>query len=313
MLWSRVDDNTRLMVIWTEVKPPGYSPIDPAGSGQAEMDLVKTYGVWNSGTSRYEWTDLGSGQNDPNFSDPGTYQIFYFAKDNITGNVSALMESKVYKAKDSNSPPDSFFLLSPEDGASELTTLILDWEDTTDPDGDSLTYKVLLSKDNASFSSPIKKDGLEYSTCLISSDDGIEDLSDYYWKVQAIDEYGAIRESGVSVFSTNNTNPVRCWVEGHVSDASTSSGLPIVDAEVNIGGTPMNTALKGYYLGMVSPGTYTITASAPGYQPITNHGVVFPEGDLITKNFALDPFPVKGDINGDGVLTQADLDLAFRY
>jgi hypothetical protein len=291
-LWACVDNNARLMVIWTEVKPPGYNPIDPGGSGQAEMDLVKKYGVWNSGTSRYEWTDLGSGPNDPDFSYPGTYQIFYFAKDNDPPgyNVSPLMESRVYKAIDSippNEPPYAFDLVSPEDGAEVLTTFILDWQDTTDPEGDNMTYTILLSEDGDSFSDPIKIEDLKYSTCLMGPEDGIEDLTDYFWKVWAIDEYGAVQESGVSQFSTNNTNPTAAWIEGHVYNSVT--GAPIANAVVTVSSLEFNTELNGYYIGTTNPGTYTITASAEGYVEKSYPGIVFPDGGIVTRDFGLEP------------------------
>jgi hypothetical protein len=286
-LWARVDDNARLRVIWNEVKPPGYNPVDPGGSGQAEMDLVKTYGIWNSETGRYEWTDLGSGPGDPDFSDPGTYQVFYFAKDDDTGNVSPLMETRVYKAIDPNSPPYAFDLVSPADGAEVLTTFILDWEDTTDPEGDSFTYTVLVSEDDNSFSDPIKKEGLKYSTCLMGPGDGIKDLTDYFWKVQAIDEYGAIQETGVSQFATNNTNPTAAWIEGHVYNSMT--GAPIANAIISVASLEFNTELNGYYIGTANPGTYTVSASADGYVQKSCPGVVFPDGGIVTRDFGLEP------------------------
>jgi hypothetical protein len=314
-LWARVDDDTRLLTIWCEVKPPNYSPIDPGGSGQAEMDLVKTIGVWNSATGRYEWNDLGSGPSAPDFSDSGTYQILYFAKDNITGNVSPLKVSRIYKAIDPNSPPDPFDLVGPPDASEGLTTFIVDWEDTTDPDGDNFTYTVLLSKGDASFSDPIRKEGLPYSTCLMTPDDGISDLSNYYWKVQAIDEYGAIRETGVWLYSTNNTNPVwPGWISGHVYD--TATGRSITDALVSVAGSDLPAELHGYYLGQVPAGKYAVTATAGGYQSKSYNDVDVPAGGpVVRKDFGLDPAtgPVrKGDINGDDTVDLADAIIALK-
>lgn len=140
------------------------------------------------------------------FSDPGTYQVFYFAEDAVTGNISSLAESGVYKAKPGNSPPDPFSLISPEEGATGSCTVIPDWEDATDPDGDGLTYTVLFSKDDDTFSDPICKEGLDYSICIMGPDDGMADLTDYYWKVRAVDEYGAVRESDVRTLHTDTPN-----------------------------------------------------------------------------------------------------------
>jgi hypothetical protein len=293
LLWATVDDNTRLRNIWVEVKPPNYSPVDQGGSEQVEMGLAKTYGVYNASTERYEWSNLGG------FSNSGTYQILYFAKDDQTENVSPLKVSAVYKAKAGNTPPNPFDLVDPENGANTLTQLIFDWEDTTDPNGDLLSYTVLLSEDDNTFSNPIRKDGLAYSTCLVTADDGLTDLSTYYWKVQAIDEYGAIRETGVRVFYTNNTNPVAAWINGHVYDSI--SGQSIASAVVSVGTVEFNSALGGYYLGLVVPGTYTITASADGYNSKSYTDLMISDADLVTKDFALVPLGNGGDSDGDGM------------
>ena len=305
-LWARVDDNTRLRTIWVELKPPNYQPVDPGGSGQAELILTKTVGIYNETEKRYEWQNLDG------FSSPGTYQAFYFAKDDITENVSPLMESKIYKAKTGNAIPYGFSLIAPDDGASVLTTLVLDWEDTTDPDGDSMSYTVLLSKGDPLFSNPIRIEDLDYSTCLVSPAKGIEDLSTYYWKVQAIDEYGAIQQTGVRVFHTNNTNPVAAWINGHVYDSV--SGQSIANAVVSVGKVELTSALGGYYLGLVVPGTYTITASAYGYNQKSYPGVMIPDADLVTKDFALirEYSASPGDINGNQDIDLADAILALQ-
>lgn len=309
-LWARVDNNTRLRTIWAEVKPPYYSPVDPGGSGQAEMSLPKTVSVtYNSDKNRYEWDDLGV------FSEPGIYQVFYFAKDDVTENVSPLMETRVYKAMPGNSPPEPFALTAPADKETLLTTLVLDWEDTTDPNGGSFRYTALISRDDNTFSNPIRIEGLAYSTCLVSPNDGIEDLKTYYWKVQAIDEYGAKQETGVRVFHTNNTNPAwPGWIKGHVYDSIT--GQAIINAVVSIGGAgiDLGTQMGGYYLGEVPAGTYTITAAVNGYNAMSYSGVVLSSGGLVSKDFGLSSITTstRGDINGDGKTDLVDGIIALK-
>jgi hypothetical protein len=191
-----------------------------------------------------------------------------------------------------------------------LTTLVLDWEDTTDPDGDSMSYTVLFSKGDPSFSNPIRIEDLDYSTCLVSPAHGIEDLSTYHWKVQAIDEYGAIQQTEVRVFHTNNTNPVAAWINGHVYDSI--SGQSIASAVVSLGNVELTSALGGYYLGLVPPGTYTITASATGYSSKSYPDVMIPDADLVTKDFALlrEGSASLGDIDGNFVVGQC---FSWRY
>jgi hypothetical protein len=271
--------------------------VGQGGSEQIEMDLTRAvFDSYNPALDRYEWSGLGG------FSNPGTYQVFYFAKDSQSASVSPLMLTTVYKAKSGNLPPESFLLLSPATGATDLTSMIFDWEDTVDPEGDYITYTLLISKGDDTFSNPIRKEGLLYSTCLVTAEDGLEDLSTYYWKVRAIDEFGAFHDSDVRIFHTNNTNPVACWINGHVSDIST--GLPITGAGVVVGSATLNTAAGGYYLGVMAPGNYTLTATATGYNPASYPNVLLPDGGLISKDFGL--VPLGGDSDGDGILNAVE-------
>jgi hypothetical protein len=281
-LWAQVDNNSRLSAIWVEVKPPGYSLVDPGSTGQVELDLPKTLTIdYNGDLDRYEWYDLSG------FDDPGTYQVFYFAKDTDTGNVSPLMESRVYKALDGNNPPDSFTLVSPDNGSEQTySVFILSWNDTTDPDGDLLTYTLLLSKDDANFSDPVLKEGIKYNSCLVGPEEGITDLGTFYWKVLAIDEYGAIRESDVRYFTTNITNPIAGWIKGLVYNTETNA--PINDAAVTIGSLSLSASLNGYFLGILSPGSYTLSASKSGYNP-ESLPVTITEGSVVSKNIGLVP------------------------
>jgi hypothetical protein len=114
--------------------------------------------------------------------------------------------------------------------------------------------------------------------------------------VQAIDAYGAIQESDVREFNTNFVNPLAGWIQGHVYDAST--GESIVDATVSVGATVLNTAMGGYYLGVVAPGSYTVAAAATGYTPQTVSGFVIPEGSVVTRDFGL---ASGADTDGDGM------------
>jgi hypothetical protein len=274
-----VDDRSRLRALWVEVKPPDYVPVDPQGTEQIELELPKTPTIqYNDMEDRYQWDGLGG------FSEPGTYQVFYFAKDDTTENVSPIMASRVYKALSGNRPPDPFSLIVPENGSEAFSEVILlDWEDAVDPDGDQLTYTVLLSEGDDSFSDPIRKEGLAHSTGVVSRiEDGVLDGSLYYWKVQAIDEYGAIRETDVRAFMTNFLNLWPGWVSGHVSDLTTRD--PITNATVSVGSLTFNTALEGYYLQVVPPGTYPITVTASGYEQAQYSGVIIAEGNVVSKN-----------------------------
>ena len=114
------------------------------------------------------------------------------------------------------------------------------------------------------------------------------------------------------VFHTNNTNPVAAWINGHVYDSI--SGQSITTAVVRVGNVDLTSALGGYYLGLVPPGTYTITASAAGYNSKSYPDVMIPDADLVTKDFALlrEGIASLGDIDGNLVVDLADAILALQ-
>ena len=284
LIWAKVDNNPRLMTIWVEVKSPAYTPENQGGSEQLVLDLPRTvYDGYDDGQDHYYWTNLGG------FTDPGTYQVFYFAKDDITGNVSPVMETRVYKAASGNQEPGAFDLVSPADGGEVLTSVILDWDDAVDPDSDDLTYTVLISKDDAAFTSPIRLENLSVSSCLVTADNGLEDLSNYFWKVLAIDEYGAVTESTHTwTFHTNNTNPLVGYLTGRVYDDVSKAAIS--GAQVAVGGAgTVQTTGDGYFLIAVEPGDYNINVTASGYNGATLGSITIPEGSPLTKNFGMIP------------------------
>ena len=88
------------------------------------------------------------------------------------------------------------------------------------------------------------------------------------------------------------------WVEGAVRNSV--SGLPVGSADLVIEGTEANdrTAIDGLYgMGMLEPGTYTITVTAPTYYPTTVTGVVLETGEVTILDIEMDPLP-SYSING---------------
>jgi hypothetical protein len=132
--------------------------------------------------------------------------------------------------------------------------------------------------------------------------------------VQAIDEYGAIQETGVRVFYTNNTNPVwPGWLKGYVFDSDTYE--LISDARISVGEiTEFLAGLGGYYLGIVPAGTHTMTVTAEGYYPKSFSNVTLSSGEIITKNFELESIilTTKGDINRDSNIDLIDAILSLQ-
>ncbi|MDM8523686.1 DUF1566 domain-containing protein [Desulfococcaceae bacterium HSG8] len=304
-LWAKVDNEDDVSTIWCEKKPPNYiPPMNSHESGQIEMELNKKLYDTTPGSSEkpdtlpedsygFIWKDK---EFDEEFSEPGTYQIFFFAKDAYTGNVSPLRETKVYKGKENNNPPEPFSLKFPEDGETTSTTPILDWEDTTDPDGDKMSYRILISKvpfddekDNPD--GTIYKEEEMCSISLVEDSDDLDDQTYYYWKVQAIDEYGATQESDVRMFRTDNEeNPVDAFIGGHVYEDNgdnSSSYQPVIGATLTLFDimkeiilpTFSPTDSAGCFLGEVPGEASTLKVEADDYIPIEDWSV----GDIFEK------------------------------
>jgi hypothetical protein len=275
-LWARVDNNSRLMTIWVEVKPPDYDPDDPEGSGQAVMDLFKViYSSYNSVEDRYDWPELSG------FDDPGTYQVYYFAKDDISGNVSPLMEGRVYKAVEGNNPPGSFDLLEPYDNEDVTTMLVLMWNSSNDPDNDPVTYTVEISEDPDFGTLAYMVDGIADNYCFIGAEAGLADLSAYYWRVIAIDQYGAQAISETCSFKTDNTNGILGFLTVLVFD---ETGHGITGAEINSDMLDKTfvTNESGLYMFELPSGNYTFTIEASGYEMQTaNNVVILAEGNAV--------------------------------
>ncbi|MBI1191936.1 MAG: choice-of-anchor B family protein [Bacteroidetes bacterium] len=82
------------------------------------------------------------------------------------------------------------------------------------------------------------------------------------------------------------------WLEGAVSVSG--SGSPLNGATLVVEGTPgvgVSDIFGNYGTGVSESGTYTVTASAPGYTPRTYLGVVLTQGLVATLNVELDPLP----------------------
>ncbi|MCP4698051.1 MAG: hypothetical protein GY862_14535 [Gammaproteobacteria bacterium] len=191
------------------------------------------------------------------FTDPGMYEIFYFVRDSVTDGISPIKRSLVYKNFAGNEPPAAFDLLFPEnmpptaacdDGtiACRPQTVLLDWQGSADPESHAVTYTLLLADpkklpvdpapfDAITFSNfddyvVYREEELKESMAGIGAEariwdgrtDGVAGLKDettYYWKVLAVDAYGATIESAVWRFVIDSPNSPGNIVYGSVNSA----------------------------------------------------------------------------------------------
>jgi len=99
-------------------------------------------------------------------------------------------------------------------------------------------------------------------------------------------------------FTTIGVETPKGQINGIVKDAST--GNPIEDAKVTVNGYSDITDANGQYnITNVPAGTYTVTASAGGYQTSSQTGVSVEAGQTTNLNFTLTPLPTTGRITGN--------------
>ncbi len=133
------------------------------------------------------------------------------------------MQSLVYKNKAGNKSPRKFSLKLPNNEDKKQKTVVLfAWESTVDDDSTiPVTYNLLLS-DKENFNNPIvyRQEGLTTTMAYIDKEANVvKDQTTYYWKVEAVDSFGAKTTSSVFTFDTNNTNAPPSIGSVHVSSA----------------------------------------------------------------------------------------------
>jgi WD40 repeat protein len=209
------------------IRPPNFSlPVGDGSGQQVEIDKLDEKQLSCDSSNKCTGSIDG-------FATEGQYEVYYFVRDTETNNLSPIKQSLVYKDKARNDPPKAFSLQLPKDkDENQQTVVLFNWESSSDVDSKSpVVYNLLLSKDGNFGTEDIvhRQEGLTTTMTYIDKeakvvrDDGqtgIEDQTTYYWKVQAVDAYGArTNSSEVFSFKTNNTNSPDQIVSVHVSGA----------------------------------------------------------------------------------------------
>ena len=116
----------------------------------------------------------------------------------VTVNYGNSFKTLTFTQPLPNSAPNPPELLSPENGAVDVKiNSYFSWTQASDPDGDTVTYRLMLSQD----------DGATWTTTETSSVTErpfpIPSVStECLWKVQAVDKFGAMSESQTYSFVT---------------------------------------------------------------------------------------------------------------
>ena len=260
-LWARVSDVSRCETVWIAIKPPDYSFI---------LDSTRTYGEdpgwsaetcnYNAASGRYEYSGLD------HFTLDGVYEVFFYAKDQDTGNVSELRKAYLIRSNENNNAPASFHLLSPANNAQGTSSLNLTWETAADPDGDNVSYIAQISEDDT-FDTPVFQSLEESPFLIVDKFSELQNLGAYYWRVIAVDEKGGRTEcaDGFFRFTTFDGNGIPGLLIGYVYDAATNQ--EIGGATIEIENTHLKTKAldNGWFVISVPSGNYQVKIHAEGF------------------------------------------------
>jgi lipopolysaccharide export system protein LptA len=276
-MWADVNDNAKVDGgrIWFEVRTPSKTLSGTGGNEQAVADYVYNFLLYDSGL-RWEKTYN-------TFDEYGRYEIFYFVRDAETQQVSPMKRSIVYKDSPANlNYPGAFNLTSPADDSEQMKSVILDWEESVDPDGDEVTYTVMISEDSTFTTVDYIMTDIKNTWVLVGENGELSDLATYYWKVVAVDPYGKHTESNqVWSFHPNSCNdPANCngtelpgIITGYIYVSGTNPKVPVAGASIMTSdGRSATSGANGFYsISNHNPGTWNISVThEPDHEPASS-------------------------------------------
>lgn len=278
---------------WIEIKTPEYDDGETATPGYEQFQkVVRMIGPimpsaapqpLGGGKYRFAWTqeDLAANSEFDGFKTSGVYKVYYFLRDNAGNHVSAYLVTNIYVGKPGNQAPEKVSLIYPKQGAITSPGLFFAWDDSTDPDGDPITYRLEVSEDPAfPEGNTIMRDGLTDVVIRLDAEDGILNETDYHWRVTPVDSYGATpSQNDVRQFSTRGNAGGPGFITGRVFVEGTDLVIP--GAHIEVVPEPsddyepvMSTEMGRYHFDDVEEGAYTLNATAAGYAPRSVKNVV---------------------------------------
>jgi len=249
------------------------------------------------------------------FTSVGRWDVWYFLEDdpsNTTenGKFTAVKHTIVY-VSGGGQIPGSFSLQLPASGEQHASTQqVFDWSVSVDPDGDAVTYELLVSTSNATngngeLSSPdVRIADIPYSMQYVDRSYGLQDLTQYYWQVLAVDAFGNRRASPVRAFFTDDTNFPPAPLLGKVNKAGVTGAVDGAVVTLTPSGFAAQSDVDGSYYLEAPPDAYTATATKTSYVDATASVQLSYVGLPTVQDFAL--VTAAGDSDGDGFLDGVD-------
>lgn len=174
--------------------------VNPVLSWQASTDpdgTPITYTLWHSTDPNFATKTVVSGISGTSYSgetfENGTRTYWKIKAVDLSGAETWSNETDWYVDVAQTNPPNDFSLISPGDGGMETVTLTptFDWEDTTDPDGDPLTYTFQHSTDSTFTTGVTEISLISNSDYTLKPGEELVNGEMNYWRVIAVDSHGA--------------------------------------------------------------------------------------------------------------------------
>jgi len=268
-LWAKVSNNARCESVWIAIKAPGASFSYTETRFGVDPDWPKEACGYNEAEDRYEYDGtLTQTPLSKIFDRYGIYEIYFYARDSQTGNISDFKRGYLIHTDDSNiSAPAPFKLLRPEDGEQRASSLTLAWEEAVDPDGGKISYILQIAQDDT-FDDPIFQSVEESNFFIVDKFCLLENLQTYYWRVMAVDESGGetVCSQGRHGFTTFNGNGIPGLLIGYVDDATNKAPISGAFVEIlNLSGINTRTRKNGWFILSVPSGEYNMRILAQGF------------------------------------------------
>ncbi|MEE8311531.1 MAG: Ig-like domain-containing protein, partial [Candidatus Binatia bacterium] len=282
LLWATTSAPVATSGVWMALRRPSHVVIASGSTVQSVVGLAREpFDGLVPETGRFERTFEG-------FDESGTYAFYYFLRESPEQGLAPLARSVVYKNRAGNRPPGPFELRLPAEGATRESTLVLDWSDATDPEGDALTYTLLIATD-ADFTNVVHRAGeLTQSLAIVDERAGLADLTRHYWKVEAVDAFGATRASVVRFFDTDNTNGFPGFISGVVQSALDATPIAAVTVSTEHADLTL-TDPSGHYAISTNAQPTDVRADKSGFVQGLAAQVEVPSAGNVEVNFALAP------------------------
>ena len=313
-IWLQANLDARVGTAWAEIRTPDTTATGAGSGGQVLIDLSTETLTHNAAAGRWEATWKG-------FTTAGRYDIFFYTTDIQTGEQSSPVQTTIYKNRTDNTPPSPFDLLTPGDQATPAQTFSATWQESSDADG--LSYTLQIATDQA-FANVVYSEQDIPQAFTIIPDTALKNPAvpgsylcqngdNYcYWRVQAIDGFGATTTSSSGrSFTIVMPNGLPAFLYGYVRDSTT--GAPIGGAQIRVGNSSATTLANGAYLTSIATGSFSLTASASGYQSKILSNLVATSGKTLSATIRLSASGVRqpGDCSGDGFVSIAEVQSAI--